>query len=165
MLSIIVAVAENNVIGGNNSLLWHLSEDLKRFKEITMDNTIIMGRKTFESLPGILPGRDHIVITKDETYTVDSNRVTIIHSFQEVLDRYLNSKDEAFIIGGGEIYNLAFPHCNKLYLTKVKRSFKGDTYFPEINFHNWKITYSSGEKINPSDKIEFEFINLEKKEN
>ena len=72
MLSIIVAIAANNLIGGDNKLLWHISEDLKRFKEITMDNTIIMGRKTFESLPGILPGRKHIVITRDQNYKVDS---------------------------------------------------------------------------------------------
>ena len=126
MLSIIVAIAENNLIGGDNKLLWHLSEDLKRFKEITMDNTIIMGRKTFESLPGILPGRKHIVITRDEKY------------------------------------NTTFPYCSKLYLTKVKRGFSGDTYFPDIDFSKWKITYSSGEKKDPKNGIEFEYINLDR---
>ena len=80
MLSLIVAIAENDVIGGDNKLLWHLSEDLKRFKEITMNKTIIMGRKTFESLPKVLPGRKHIVITRDTNYTVDSDQVEIVHS-------------------------------------------------------------------------------------
>lgn len=163
MLSIIVAVAENNVIGGNNDLLWHLSEDLKRFKDITMDNTIIMGRKTFESLPKILPGRKHIVVTRDENYKIDSDQVIIVHSIDDILDKYLNTDEEAFIIGGGEIYNLFYPYCKKLYLTKVKKRFKGDTYFPEIDFNNWKITYSSGERINPPDKLEFEFINMIRK--
>ena len=103
MLSIIVAIAENNLIGGDNKLLWHLSEDLKRFKEITMDNTIIMGRKTFESLPGILPGRKHIVITRDENYKVDSDQVEIVHNIQDVINEYANNNENAFIIGGGEI--------------------------------------------------------------
>lgn len=162
MLSIIVAVAENNVIGSNNSMPWHLPEDLKRFKEITMNNTIIMGRKTFESLPKILPGRQHIVLTKDKDYTVDSDQVTIVHDLNEIIEKYSNSEEEAFIIGGGKIYDLTYPYCNKLYLTKVKSLFKGDTYFPDINFHDWKVIYSSGEKINPEDKIEYEHIDLER---
>ena len=156
MLSIIVAVAENNVIGSNNSMPWHLPDDLKRFKEITMNNTIIMGRKTFESLPKILPGRQHIVLTKDKDYTVDSDQVTIVHDLNEIIEKYSNSEEEAFIIGGGKIYDLTYPYCNKLYLTKVKSLFKGDTYFPDINFHDWKVIYSSGEKI------EYEHIDLER---
>ncbi|MGL4109824.1 dihydrofolate reductase [Clostridium sp. LP20] len=163
MLSIIVAVAENNIIGGDNKLLWHISEDLKRFKEITMNHTIIMGRKTFQSLPGILPDRDHIVVTRDKNFKVDSDSVHIVHSLDEVLDKYANSEEDAFIIGGGEIYNLTFPHCKKLYLTKIKKGYKGDTHFPDINFKDWKITYSSGEKIDPKNNIEFEFIDLKRK--
>ena len=123
MLSIIVAIAENNLIGGDNKLLWHLSEDLKRFKEITMDNTLIMGRKTFASLPGVLPGRKHIVITRDENYKVDSNQVEIVHNIQDVINEYANNSENAFVIGGGEIYNTTFNYCSKLYLTKIKRSF------------------------------------------
>lgn len=163
MLSIIVAISENNIIGGDNKLLWHLSEDLKRFKEITMNNTIIMGRKTFESLPNILPGRKHIIVTRDRNYKVDSDQVEIVHNIEDVINEYSNNDANAFIIGGGEIYNLAFPHCSKLYLTKVKRDFSGDTYFPEIDFSKWKITYSSGEKKDANTGIEFEFINLDKK--
>ena len=162
MLSIIVAIAENNLIGGDNKLLWHLSEDLKRFKEITMDNTLIMGRKTFESLPGILPGRKHIVITRDENYKVDSNQVEIVHNIQDVINEYANNSENAFVIGGGEIYNTTFPYCSKLYLTKIKRSFSGDTYFPDIDFSKWKITNSSGEKKDPKNGIEFEYINLDR---
>lgn len=163
MLSISVAVSENNIIGGNNTLLWHIPEDLGRFKENTMNHTIIMGRKTFESLPKILPGRHHVVLTRDTNFTVDSKDVTIVHSLEEILETYANLEEEVFIIGGGELYNLTFPHCKTIYLTKVKKHFEnGDTYFPDINYNDWEITYSSGEKINPKDGLEFEFINLKR---
>lgn len=163
MLSIIVAVSENNIIGGNNTLLWRIPEDLGRFKDITMNHTIIMGRKTFESLPKVLPGRHHVVLTRDTTFTVDSKDVTIVHSLEEILENYANLEEEVFIIGGGELYNSTFPHCQTIYLTKVKKYFEnGDTYFPDINYNDWDITYSSGEKINPKDGLEFEFINLKR---
>ena len=163
MLSIIVAIAENNIIGGDNKLLWHISEDLKRFKEITTNHTIIMGRKTFESLPRILPNRHHIIITRDENYTIDSDSVSIFHSLDEVLAKYDNLDEEAFIIGGGEIYNLLFPYCKKIYLTKVKKSFEGDTEFPKIDYKSWNIIYSSEEKTNSEDGILYEFIDLDKR--
>ena len=160
MLSIIVAVASNNIIGSNNKLLWHISEDLKRFKEITSGNTIIMGRKTFESLPGILPNRKHIVITRDKSFKVDSDMVEIVHSLDEVLTKYENSTEEAFIIGGGEIYKAALPFAKKLYLTKIKKDFEGDTIFPTLNESEWKVDFNSEEKINPKNEIRFEFIDL-----
>jgi len=163
MLSIIVAIAENNIIGGDNKLLWHISEDLKRFKEITTNHTIIMGRKTFESLPRILPNRHHVIITRDKNYTVDSNEVSIFHRLDEVLAKYENSDEEAFIIGGGEIYNSMFPHCKKLYLTKIKKSFEGDTSFPEIDYKTWTVTSLSEEKTNAKDGLLYEFIDLDKK--
>ena len=160
MLSIIVATANNNVIGGNNKLLWHISEDLKRFKEITSGNTIIMGRKTFESLPGILPNRKHVVITRDKNFSVDSDMVEIIHSLDEVLAKYENSTEEAFIIGGGEIYKSTLPFTKKLYLTKVKKDFEGDTLFPTIKEEEWKVDFASEEKIDTKSGLKFEFINL-----
>ena len=163
MLSIIVAIAENNIIGGDNKLLWHISEDLKRFKKITTNHIIIMGRKTFESLPRVLPNRHHVVITRDTNYVVDSDAVSIFHSLDEVLAKYENSDEEAFIIGGGEIYNLMFPYCKKMYLTKVKKAFEGDTSFPDIDYKAWDITYSSEEKTNSTDGVLYEFIDLDKK--
>ena len=163
MLSLLVAVAENNVIGLDNKLLWRIPEDLARFKQITMGKTIIMGRKTFESLPKILPGRHHIVLTNDKNYSVDSEQVTVVHSLDEILNKFSDSEEEAFIIGGGQIYNLTFPHCSKFYLTKVYRAFdKADTFFPEIDYSNWKEVYSSGRNINTSDGIEFEFVDYER---
>ena len=90
MLSIIVAIAENNIIGGDNKLLWHIPEDLKRFKAITSGHSIVMGRKTFESLPGILPNRKHIIITRDKSYSVDNPNVEVIHNLSEVINKYKN---------------------------------------------------------------------------
>lgn len=160
MLSIIVATASNNIIGGDNKLLWHISEDLKRFKEITSGNTIIMGRKTFESLPGVLPNRKHVVLTRDKNFKVDSEMVEVIHSLDEIISTYAQSQNEAFIIGGGEIYNSTLPFAKKLYLTKVKKEFQGDTKFPIIDEGEWKIEFNSEEKLDAKSGLKFEFINL-----
>ncbi|MBY0757124.1 dihydrofolate reductase [Clostridium sardiniense] len=163
MLSIIVATAQNNAIGKDNSLLWHISEDLKRFKEITSGNKILMGRKTFESLPGILPNRPHIVLTRDINFSVDSDKVTVIHNLDEVISNYKNSDEEIFIIGGGEIYNLLMPYADKLYLTKVKKDFNADTFFPQINMNKWEVIHTSGDKTDDKSGLIFEFIDLIRK--
>ena len=160
MLSIIVAKANNNIIGGNNKLLWHLSKDLKRFKEITTGNTIIMGRKTFESLPKILPNRHHIVITSNKNFKVDSESVTVVNNIEEIVDKYKDSVDEAFIIGGGEIYNLLLPYTNKLYLTRIYKDFEGDTYFPNIDLSNWEVSYKSDILSDEKENLTYDFINL-----
>ena len=160
MLSIIVAKANNNIIGGNNKLLWHLSKDLKRFKEITTGNTIIMGRKTFESLPKILPNRHHIVITSNKNFKVDSESVTVVNNIEEIVDKYKDSVEEAFIIGGGEIYNLLIPYTNKLYLTRIYKDFEGDTYFPNIDLSNWEVSYKSDILSDEKENLTYDFINL-----
>ena len=160
MFSIIVAIANKNIIGGDNKLLWHISEDLKRFKSITTGHTIVMGRKTFESFPKPLPNRHHVVLTRDKNYKVDSDQVTVINDIETVMKTYENSGSEIFIIGGGEIYNLFLPYCNKLYLTKIKEDFEGDTYFPEINYNEWTITESSEEYIDSKNNLSYKFINL-----
>ena len=143
MISIIVATAQNNIIGGDNKLLWHISEDLKRFKKITSHNTIIMGRKTFESLPGVLPNRKHVILTRDKNYSVDNPNVEIIHSKEEIINRFKDSPVEVFIIGGGQIYNEFLPYADKLYLTKVLKDFEGDTSFPHVDENEWSVDYSS----------------------
>ena len=160
MLSIIVAKASNDVIGGDNKLLWHISEDLKRFKEITSGHTIIMGRKTFESLPKVLPNRHHIIITRDKNFKVDSSQVEVINDINCIVDRFENSDEEVFVIGGGEIYKALLPRCKKLYLTRVYKDFTGDTKFPEINLDQWSIEYQSDILINESNNLKFDFINL-----
>ena len=162
MLSIIVAKASNDVIGGDNKLLWHISEDLKRFKEITSGHTIIMGRKTFESLPKVLPNRHHIILTSNKNYKVDSDSVTIVNNIDEIVDKYKDSVEEAFIIGGGEIYRTLMPYTKKLYLTRVYKDFEGDTIFPSINYDEWKVINKSDIKINEKDNLNYDFIDLQK---
>ncbi len=139
MLSIIVAKAKNNIIGKNNKLIWHLPEDLKRFKELTTGHTIIMGRRTFESLGRILPNRKHVVLCNDAEMNIDDERVEILPDIT-MLDKYINSSEENFIIGGATIYKLLMPYTNKMYITEINEDFEGDVSFPEINLNEWKIT-------------------------
>lgn len=162
MISLIVATAQNNVIGGDNKLLWHISEDLKRFKQITSGNTIIMGRKTFESLPGVLPNRKHIIITRDKTYSVDNPAVEVIHNINDIINSFKNSPVEVFIIGGGEIYNQFINSVDKIYLTKVLKDFEGDTTFPEIYSNEWTVTFESEVFTDPKNNINYQFVNLER---
>ena len=161
MLSIIVAVAENNVIGKDNQLLWRLSNDLKNFKEITMGHTIIMGRKTFQSLPKVLPGRKHIVLTRDKSFKVESEMVEVFNSLEELLQS-LDSQTEYFVVGGGEIYKALMPYCERLYLTKVKEAFQGDTYFPKIDNSQWKKVSKIEGVVDEKNKIPHSFLILEK---
>lgn len=158
MLSIIVAIAENNIIGGDNKLLWHIPEDLKRFKAITSGNTIIMGRKTFESLPGVLPNRKHVIITRDENYSVDNENVEVIHSLSEVINKYKNSSEPAFIIGGGEIYKQLIHNVDNLLLTKVFKSFDGDTSFPQIDLNEFAVDFES--EILTCEKMDYNINSL-----
>ena len=163
MLSIIVAIAENNIIGGDNKLLWHIPEDLKRFKAITSGNTIIMGRKTFESLPGVLPNRKHVVITRDKNYTVDNENVEVIHSLSEVINKYKNSSEPAFIIGGGEIYKQLIHNVDNLLLTKVFKSFDGDTSFPQIDLNEFAVDFESEILTCEKNGLQYQFIDLVRK--
>lgn len=160
MLSIIVAVAQNDVIGGDNKLLWHISNDLKRFKEITSGHTMIMGRKTFESLPGVLPNRHHIILTRDKNYTIDNPNVEVIHSIEEIIHKFKFASEEAFIIGGGEIYKQLIHSVDRIYLTKIFKDFEGDTKFPTINFDDWTISFKSEIFTDPNNLIQYEFIDL-----
>ena len=139
MLSIIVAKAKNNVIGKDNSLIWHLPEDLKRFKKMTTGHTIIMGRKTFESLGRILPNRKHVILCNDMQMNIEDENVEILEDIA-MLDKYINSKEENFIIGGATIYRLLMPYANKMYITEINQEFDGDVSFPEIDSNEWEIT-------------------------
>src|SRR3972149_2923691 len=129
-ISIIVAIAENNAIGKNNELLWKLPDDLKRFKKITTGHTVIMGRRTFESLPaGALPNRKNLVISDIPGEVFENCQMA--YSIEEAL-ALCDENEEAFVIGGGMIYKHFLPHARKLYITKVHEEFDADTYFPEI---------------------------------
>lgn len=132
MLSLIVAMTENRVIGVDNRLPWSIPEDLKRFKKITLGHPIVMGRKTYESIGKVLPGRTNIVITRERAYRVEGGAVC--HSLEEALEwaRRSPGADEVFVIGGAEIFRIALPYATRLYLTEVKWPFEGDTYFPDF---------------------------------
>ncbi|MBN2520353.1 MAG: dihydrofolate reductase [Bacteroidales bacterium] len=137
-ISIIVAIAENNAIGKNNDLLWHISEDLKRFKRLTTGHTVIMGKNTYLSLPkGALPDRTNVVITDDKK---DHFKGCIMaYSIKDALQKCKPGEDECFIIGGGMIYRQFMPIANKLYLTKVHKTYKADIYYPEIDYSKWEL--------------------------
>ena len=154
MLSIIVAKAKNNIIGKDNKLLWHLPDDLKRFKELTTGHNIIMGRKTFESLGRVLPNRKHIVFTQNPDFKIDDENVQIVHSMLEIQE-YIESKEENFVIGGAMIYNLLMPYVTKMYVTEIDKDFDGDTFFPKINTEIWKEV--SREKGQNDDKNDFDY--------
>ncbi|MEQ8154609.1 MAG: dihydrofolate reductase [Clostridiaceae bacterium] len=158
MLSIIVAVAENNAIGKDNDLLWRLPGDLKRFKEITSGHTIIMGRRTFDSLPNVLPHRHHVILTRDENFSVDDPQVEVVHSLEKVSEKFGKSHEEAFVIGGGEIYSEFYPLCSKIYLTKVFKNFPADTHFPEIDEKDWTVVCQSS--VFDENNLRYQFIDL-----
>lgn len=135
-ISIIVAIAQNNAIGKDNDLLWHLSGDLKRFKELTTGHTIVMGKRTFESLPvRPLPNRKSIVITDVEGEQIPG--CVMAYSIEDAVNK-CDANDENFIIGGGSVYRQFMPIADKLYLTVVHKDFEADTFYPEINFDEWQ---------------------------
>lgn len=156
MLSIIVAVAKNNVIGKDNKLIWHLPEDLKRFKKLTTGHTIIMGRKTFESLGRVLPNRKHIVLCNDANLTIEDENVEVIDDIK-LLESYINSEEENFVIGGATIYKLLMPYANKMYITKINEEFEGDVYFPEIK-EEWKIIEQQKGVKNEENPFDYEYV-------
>ncbi len=134
-ISIIVAIGENNEIGKENKLLWNISDDLKRFKALTTGHKVIMGRNTFLSLPkGALPNRSNIVISDVSGEKFES--CTMAGSIEEALE-LCDTKEEAFVIGGGMIYKQFLPHATRLYLTRVHAEFDADTFFPHINYDEW----------------------------
>ena len=161
MLSIIVAKAKNNIIGKENKLIWHLPEDLKHFKELTTGHTIIMGRKTFESLGRVLPNRKHVVFSQNPDFKVDDENVEIVHSMLQIQE-YIENEEENFVIGGAMIYNLLMPYVTKMYVTQINKDFEGDTFFPRIDENIWKeISREKGLK-NEENNLDYEFITYER---
>ena len=163
MLSIIVAKAKNNIIGKDNSMLWKLPDDLKRFKEKTTGHTIIMGRKTFESLKEKSPlyGRKNIVLTTNKSY--DAKGAVVCASVEEVLDAVKDYDDnDIYVIGGGEIYKEFLPYCDVAHITKIDYKYDADTYLENLDKNSeWHITANSEEKT--YFDIVYEFVKYEKK--
>jgi dihydrofolate reductase len=153
-ISLIVAAAENNAIGKNNQLLWHLPNDLKFFKNTTWGMVVIMGRKTYESVNKPLPGRINIVITRQAIWKADG--VTVATDLQNALKKAADTNcKEAFIIGGGEIYKWAFSIADKIYITRVHAALEGDTFFPEINNAEWVLV--SKEDFDADEKHQYAY--------
>lgn len=162
MLSIIVAKAKNNIIGKDNKLLWKLPADLQRFKELTTGHTIIMGRKTFESLGRVLPNRKHIVFTQNPDFKVNDENVQVVHSMLEIQE-YIESEEECFVIGGAMIYNLLMPYVNKMYITQIDKDFEGDAFFPRIDETKWKEVEREKGVKDENNNLDYEFVVYEKK--
>lgn len=161
-LTIIVAAGENDSIGQNNELIWHLKDDLKRFKKLTSGHHIIMGRKTFESFSKPLPNRIHIVITRQEHYHAPEG-VIVVNSLTDALDA-AKSDPQPFIIGGGEIYKQAMPLADKIELTRVHFNFNdADTFFPKINSEIWREINNSFHDKDEEHEYAFSFLTYERK--
>lgn len=146
MRILIAATSQNNALGKDNKIIWHLPDDFKRFKELTSGHHIIMGRKTFESFPKPLPNRTHVVITRQKNYNPEG--CTVVNSIEEAF-RICPENEDVFLIGGAEIYKLGLPFTDKIELTYINEIFEADAFFPEIDFSEWKLT---NEEFHPKDE-------------
>jgi dihydrofolate reductase len=156
-LSVIAAVADNNAIGLDNGLPWHLPEDLKHFRSLTMGHHIIMGRKTYESLGRLLPGRTTVIVTRQTDYCVTG--ALVAGSLEEAVSLCGND-DEMFVIGGAELYKLALPMADRLYLTEVSGEFPADTFFPEYDKAAWHEV--ARERLISESRLAFSFVVYER---
>lgn len=160
MIVLIAAAAQNNALGKDNQLVWHLPEDFKRFKQITTGHFIIMGRKTFESFPKPLPNRTHVIITRQKNYSFPD--CIVVNSLEKALETVPNN-ETTFIIGGGEIYNQSIEIADRIELTRVHTTVDADTFFPVISLDKWKLVsdifYSKDEK----HLFDFSFQTFERK--
>lgn len=162
MLSIIVAKAKNNTIGKDNKLLWHIPDDLRRFKELTTNHNIIMGRKTFESIGRILPNRKHIIFSQNPDFKIDNENIEIVHSMLQI-QQYIEDENENFVIGGAMIYNLLMPYVTKMYVTEIDKDFEGDTVFPRINTEVWQeVSREDGPKDEEND-FKYQYVVYKRK--
>lgn len=156
MITLIAAAAEDNALGKDGDLIWHLPDDFKRFKKLTTGHPIIMGRKTFESLPNLLPNRTHIVITRKKDYHPEG--VQIVHSFDEAIS-YTQEDQEVYVIGGGEIYKIALKIADKIELTRVHATFEdADTFFPDIDESKWIVEEKIFHEADSQHKYGFSYL-------
>jgi dihydrofolate reductase len=164
VISIVVAVSENNAIGANGNLLWHLPNDMNHFKNITMGHHVVMGRKTYESIPPKfrpLPGRKNIIISRQQNFVIDG--CITVNGIQEAITLAEKAgEEELMIIGGGDIYHQSFSVADKIYLTKVHHTFEeADTFFPETT-SEWKVIKSESHLADEKHKYRYDFIELER---
>ncbi len=158
-IALIVAMAENRVIGRNNQLPWRIPADLRHFKALTLGKPVIMGRKTYESIGRPLPGRDNIVVTADSGYQAEGCQV--VHSVVQALEA-AGSCEEAMIIGGANLYRQTLENADRLYLTLVKAEPEGDTWFPEIELQQWREIERQAHTADESNEYDYDFVVLER---
>lgn len=154
MISIIVAIANNGVIGTDNTLPWHLPADLKYFRDTTMGHTIVMGRINFEDIGKALPGRRNIVLTRGEKFFAENCEVA--HSIDEVMDM-VDEDDETFIIGGAEVYRSFLPLSKKLYITRIDATVNGDVLFPDYDSPEWELASENIQQVDDENALPFRF--------
>jgi dihydrofolate reductase len=162
--SILVAMAKNRAIGKNNALPWRLSPDLKRFKQLTMGHHIVMGRKTYESIGRLLPGRTSVIVTRQPDYRVLG--AIVVGSIAEALKVCGEGKEmnqESFIIGGAEIYQQALGLCQRMYVTEIQQEFDGDALFPEFDPQEWREISREKHRLDEGDGMEYHFVVLDRK--
>lgn len=159
-VSLIVAMAKNGLIGRDNRLPWRLPADLIHFKTVTMGKPMVMGRKTWESLPGLLPGRRHIVLTRDRAYRAEA--CSVVHSMAEALDA-AGEVPEVMIVGGGTLYKEMLPRADCLYLTLVEADIEGDTRFPEIDWTAWREVSRESHPADERNQYPYTFLVLERR--
>lgn len=155
MLTLIAAAGENNEIGKDSDLVWHLPDDFKRFKRLTTGHHIIMGRKTFDTFPQPLPDRTHVVITRKENFKKEG--IVSVHSLERALE-FCQGDPQPFIVGGGEIYKMAIDVADKIELTRVHGTFEADTFFPEIDTEKWELVNEELHKKDDKHKYEFSYL-------
>ncbi|MDG2109308.1 MAG: dihydrofolate reductase [Flavobacteriaceae bacterium] len=158
-ITLIAAVSENNALGKNNQLIWHLSEDLKRFKRLTQGHSIIMGRKTFESMPKALPNRKNIILTRNKGYKAQN--AWVVHTIEEAL-KLTEGDSQPFIIGGGEIYKLFLYHADSIELTRVHGTFEADIFFPEIDYKNWELVEEEKHLGSENQPYDYSYLKFKK---
>ncbi len=164
IISLIAAVSENNVIGKNNDLPWHLPADMKFFKDKTMSHCVVMGRKNFDSIPDRfrpLSGRTNIIVTRQKDFSAEG--VKVAHSIDEAIQLAKDSgENECFIIGGGEIFRQSVDKSDKIYLTRIHHHIDGDVFFPELNKRDWKEISRREHPADEKNNYSFSFIELER---
>jgi len=155
MISLLVAMDQNRIIGKDNQLPWHLPEDLSYFKKVTMGHPIIMGRKTFESIGRVLPGRQNVIVTRNLHFSHDG--CIVLHSIEEVKAFADTANGEVFVIGGSEIFQEILPYADRLYITKIEHTFSGDAYFPDFNEADWMLISSEKGPKNEKNPYDYYF--------
>lgn len=162
MISLIVAMDKNRVIGFNNDMPWHLPNDLRHFKNITTGHTVVMGRKTFDSIGRVLPNRKHIVLTRSNQSFPEE--VEIVRDLDSILQYAKeNESEEIFIIGGGELFKQMLPYADKMYITLIEESFEGDVFFPEFAHSEWELVEKEKGEKDEQNPYDYYFLTYERK--